>query len=110
VINTHSQSWDCDSEDKSAHAVQSLFDGLYLVHLNDGTLTRIVAPPQRLSAIDLTLCTEGLALGDYERTVLEMFTYFQSLNVPTNLSIPIFDLSGRISWSVYPNAMLNHSG
>jgi hypothetical protein len=72
--NTHSQSWGCDSKDSSARAVQSLFDGLNLVHLNDGTLTRIAAPP---------------------------------LNVPTNLPIPIFDLSRHISWSVYADAMLD---
>jgi hypothetical protein len=33
-------------------------------------------------------------------------TSFQSLNVPTNLPIPILDLSRHISWSVYADAML----
>jgi hypothetical protein len=33
-FNTHSQSMGCDSEDSSALAVQCLFDGLNLVHLN----------------------------------------------------------------------------
>jgi exonuclease III len=65
-FNIHSQSWGCDSEDSSARAVQSMFDGLNLVHLNDGTLTRIAAPPRISNAIDLTLCTAGLALRAYE--------------------------------------------
>jgi hypothetical protein len=46
-FNTHSQSRGSDSEDSSARAAQSLFDGLNLFHLNDGTLTRIAAPPRR---------------------------------------------------------------
>jgi hypothetical protein len=65
-FNTHSQSWDCDLEYSSARAVQSLLDGLNLVHLNDGTLTKIVAPPRISSAIDLTLCAAKLTLRDYE--------------------------------------------
>jgi hypothetical protein len=59
-FNNHSQSGDCDSEDSSARAVQSLFDGLNLVHLNDVTLTRIAAPLRSSSAIDLTLCAAKL--------------------------------------------------
>jgi hypothetical protein len=87
-----------------------------LVHLNDGTLTRTAAPPRRSSAIDLTLCTAGQALGDYEWTVLKDFggsdhlpilTSLQSLNVLTNFLIPIFDLTRHISWSVYMDAMLD---
>jgi hypothetical protein len=105
-----------NSEDSSARAVQSMFDGLNLVHLNDGTLTRIAAPPRISNAIDLTLCTAGLALRAYEWTVLEdagssdhlpNITSFQFLNVPTNLTIPIFDLSRHISWSMYADAMLD---
>jgi hypothetical protein len=34
-------------KDSSARAVQSLFDGLNLVHLNDGTLTRIASDIER---------------------------------------------------------------
>jgi hypothetical protein len=113
VFNTHRGS---DSEDSGARAVQSLFDELNLVHLNDGTFTRIATPPRRSSAIDFNLCTAGLALGDFEWTVLEyaggsdyllITTFFKSLNVPTNLPIPIFDPSRHISWSVYANAMLD---
>jgi ABC-type transport system substrate-binding protein len=62
------------------------------------------------------MCTAGMVLGDYERTVIEdaggsghllILTSFQSLNVPTNLFIPIFDLSRHISWSMYVDAMLD---
>jgi hypothetical protein len=87
-----------------------------LVHLNDGKFTRIAAPPRRSSAIDFNLCIAGLALGDFEWTVLEyadgsdhllILTFFKSLNVPTNLPILIFDLSRHISWSVYVDTMLD---
>jgi hypothetical protein len=61
-FNTHSQSWGYHSEDRSVCAVQSLFDGFNLVNLNDRTLTRIAASPQRSSV----LCTVGLDLRDYE--------------------------------------------
>jgi hypothetical protein len=53
---------------------------------------------------------------DYEWTVLEdaggsdhlpILTSFQSLNVPTNIPIPIFDLTRHISWSMYADAMLD---
>jgi hypothetical protein len=46
-FNTHSQSWGCGFEDS---AVQNMFDDLNLVHLNDGTCTRIAA----LSLVPLT--------------------------------------------------------
>jgi hypothetical protein len=56
-------------------------------------------------------------LGDYDVDgVLEdaggsdrlpILTSFQSLNVPKNLPIPIFDLLRHTSWSVYVNAMLD---
>jgi hypothetical protein len=93
-----------------------MFDGLNLVHLNDGTLTRFAAPPRISNAIDLTLCTAGLALRAYEWTVLEdagssdhlpIITSFQFLNVPINLPVPIFDLSRHISWSMYADAILD---
>jgi exonuclease III len=70
-FNIHSQSWVVTQKTVSARAVQSMFDGLDLGHLNDGTLTRIAAPPRISSAIDLILCTAGLALKAYEWTVLE---------------------------------------
>jgi hypothetical protein len=115
-FNTHSRSWGCDSEDSSARAVQNMFDDLNLVHLNDGTHTRNAAPPRKSSAIDLTLSTAGLALRDYTWTVLEdagssdhlpILTSFQSFQIPTDLPIPIFDLSRHISWSVYADAILD---
>jgi hypothetical protein len=59
---THSRSWGCESDDSRASSVQSMIDGLRLVHINDGSFTRIAAPPGESSAIDLTLCSVDLAL------------------------------------------------
>jgi hypothetical protein len=39
--------------------------------------------------------------------VVTIFLSLQSLNVPTNLPIPIFDLSRHISWSMNADAMLD---
>jgi hypothetical protein len=99
-FNTHSQSWDCDSEDSSARAVQSLFDGvnLVLVHLNDRTYTKI--------AVHYGACYRRLGMEDAGHH-LPILTSFQSLNVPTNLPIPIIDLLRHISCSIYADTMLD---
>jgi hypothetical protein len=54
-FNTHNRSWSFESDDSRASSVQSMFDGFRLVHLNDGSLTRIAAPPRKSSVIDLNL-------------------------------------------------------
>jgi hypothetical protein len=46
---------------------------------------------------------EGAGGSDY----LPILTSFQSLNVPNNLPIPIFELWRHILWSVYADAMLD---
>jgi hypothetical protein len=62
-FNAHSQSWGCKTDDTRAWIVQIMLDKLALVHLNDGSHTRIAAPPTSCSsAVDLTLCSKGLAL------------------------------------------------
>jgi endonuclease/exonuclease/phosphatase family metal-dependent hydrolase len=54
-FNTHSQSWGCESDDVGANILQAMLDDHDLVHVNDGSLIRIAAPPNKSSAIDLTL-------------------------------------------------------
>jgi Endonuclease-reverse transcriptase len=114
-FNTHSRSWSCEFEDCRTHRVIDMFEQLNLVHLNDGTHTRIAAPPRRSSAVDLTLCSSDLALKEYTWTVLEdaagsdhlpILTSFTSLHVPKTHPIPIFDLTRHISWSLYSTAIL----
>jgi hypothetical protein len=114
-FNTQSQSWGCESDDSRACVVQSMFDGLRLVHLNDGLLTRIAAPPRRSSAIDLTLCSADMSLNDILWQVLDdadgsdhllILTSLQSFNVPTNIPVPIFDLTRHMAWSTYAKSIL----
>jgi exonuclease III len=114
-FNTHSQSWGCELEDSRARTVSEMFDELGLVHLNDGSHTRLAAPPRRSSAIDLTLCSAALALGEYTWTVLEdaagsdhlpIVTSFESFTIDDRMAIPIFDLTRHISWSAYSESVL----
>jgi hypothetical protein len=92
-----------------------MFDGPWLVNLNDGSLTRITAPPRKSSAIDLTLCSADLALNQILWRVLDdaggsdhllILTSLQSFNVPSNIPTPMFDLTRHIAWSTYTVSVL----
>jgi exonuclease III len=61
-FKAHSQSWGCHDNNTRADAITELLDDLNMVVLNDGSITRIAAPPRQSSAIDLTLCTTQLSL------------------------------------------------
>jgi hypothetical protein len=51
--------------------LQAMLDDHDLVHLNDGLLTRILAPTNKSSAIDLTLCSSDLSLGRHNWVILD---------------------------------------
>jgi exonuclease III len=115
-FNTHSQAWGCENEDGNARVVHAMFDNLRLVHLNDGSFTRIAAPPHRSSAIDLTLCSSDLALGQYSWKVLDdaagsdhlpILTTIGSKEISSETPLPIFDLTRHISWSTFAESVLN---
>jgi ribonuclease HI len=57
-FNAHSRSWGCHDDSNRANEIFDLIDDLNLVIINDGSITRIATPPQRPSAIDLTLCSK----------------------------------------------------
>jgi hypothetical protein len=61
-FDSHGQSWGCNRDDARARIVQTMLDDLTLVHLNDGSHTRIATPPARSSAVDLSLCSAGWSL------------------------------------------------
>jgi hypothetical protein len=48
-----------------------MLDDHDLVRLNDGSLTRVVAPPNKSTAIDLTLRSSDLSLGRRSWMVLD---------------------------------------
>jgi hypothetical protein len=114
-FNTHSQSWGCESDDNRACVVHNMFYGLRLVHSNDGSLTRKPASLRRSSAINLTLCSADVALIDILWQVLDdasgsdhlpILTSLQSFHVPTNIPVPIFNLTRHRAWSTYAKSVL----
>jgi exonuclease III len=54
-FNAHHNSWGDHTNDQRGRVMMEFLDELNLVHLNDGTLTRIPRPPSRGSAIDISL-------------------------------------------------------
>jgi hypothetical protein len=88
--------------------VQIILDDLTLVHLNDGSHTRIVTPPVRSSAVDLTLCSAGLSLDCTWRVLDDPAISLGSLQIPllSNLTTPIFDLTRHVSWSEFRDRVL----
>jgi hypothetical protein len=76
--------------------------------LQNGSLTKIEFPSRRYGAIDLTLCSADIALNDIlwlddadGSDHLSILTFLQSFNVPTNIPVPILDLTRHIAWSVW---------
>jgi hypothetical protein len=82
--------------------------------LDYGSLTQIT-PPNKSSAIDLTLSSSDLSLGRHSWTVLDVaagsdhlsiLSSLQTLEIPTKFFLPIFDLTRHISWSAFADTVL----
>jgi endonuclease/exonuclease/phosphatase family metal-dependent hydrolase len=86
-FNAHSKFWGCNTGDTTARIVQIMLDNLALVHLNDGSHTRIAAPPTFSSAVDLILCSKGLAL-DCTWSVLDDPAGSDHLPIVASLAFP----------------------
>jgi exonuclease III len=106
-FNAHSQSWGCREDDARAGAVLEMADDLNLVVLNDGSITRIAAPPRRSSAIDLTFCSSELSLDITWRVLddpagSDHLPIISSLNptcFPEKFRPNYLDLTKNISWA-----------
>jgi hypothetical protein len=84
VVYCYGATWGCESEDVGASMLQTM-----LVY---GSLTRITAPPNKSSAIDLTLSSSDLSLGRHSWKVLgdaagsdhlPILSSLQTLEIPT---------------------------
>lgn len=54
-FNAHAMEWGCDNNSPRGEVILDALEKFNSVFLNDGSLTRIQAPPHKSSAIDLTI-------------------------------------------------------
>lgn len=85
-FNAHHTSWGCIENKSRGYSLIEALDQTNNVFLNDGSITRIAAPPNRHSAVDLTICSSSLGL-DADWTVLP--TMGTSDHIPIKLVINI---------------------
>lgn len=69
-FNAQGQQWGNPDNDPRASLLMSVFDDHHLGTLNTGEYTRVACPPIRCSALDLSICSESIAL-DCTWTVLD---------------------------------------
>ena len=62
-FNAHSKSWGSHKDDNTSNQLLQIFDDLNLVHLNDGSPTRLTSPGMQPSAVDLSICTTDIAFN-----------------------------------------------
>ena len=60
-FNSHHTSWGSSFSDRNGSNLLEAIDEEHLVLLNDGSPTRLSAPGQSLSAVDMTICSATLA-------------------------------------------------
>ena len=69
--NSHSKLWGCDHDDRRGDQMLERIEYYDLTILNDGSITRISSPTVRPSAIDLTICSNNLALDAKWKTLAD---------------------------------------
>jgi ribonuclease HI len=107
-FNAHSQSWGCHDDNTRASAIIELLDDFNMVVINDGSITRIAAPPRQSSAIDLTLCSSELSLDIVWKVLsdpagsdhLPILSSLSSFHV-TKKSFPFQNYTENISWDKF---------
>lgn len=79
-FNAHATAWGCADDNIRGTMLLDILQTERLVYLNDGSIIRISPPPNRSSAIDLTICSDSFALNMYWYT---LDSGFSSDHLPT---------------------------
>lgn len=113
-FNAHKPLWGSQGKDANGAVVEDLLDNTNLVIMNDGSATRYDANSLKMSCLDLTLASPGLArVGEWK--VLDessmgsdhfpiLCTFGRSLTMEAGGTVSRFDFS-RAEWRVFEDSI-----
>lgn len=107
-FNSHSQEWGCQRDDTRSRLILDLCDDYDMLILNSGEMTRLSSPSTEPSAIDLSLCSNSMALNCEWNVIQDPY---ESDHLPITIRVKgqqrsvtaeiSYDLTRNIDWKQY---------